>query len=144
VPGRGARPVPFPAPRGRPRGRLVVDARVQRGAPPRFPRRSHARRGPPAIRGKFYFCVVCLTGKLTDTDETRRIRAYMAQERALGEPRFQAMVEKALNRSAAVRRRGQCGQRKWRERWINYLRPLCSFVRCLYLPLLVLRGREVN
>jgi putative transposase len=42
-----------------------------------------------------------------DPDETSRIRAYMAQERALGEPRFQAMVEKALNRPAAVRRRGR-------------------------------------
>jgi putative transposase len=42
-----------------------------------------------------------------DFDETSRIRAYMAQERALGEPCFQAMVEKALNRPAAVRRRGR-------------------------------------
>ncbi|MGJ4803643.1 transposase [Luteimonas sp. SDU82] len=42
-----------------------------------------------------------------DADETSRIRAYMAQERALGEPRFQAMVEKALNRPAAVRPRGR-------------------------------------
>lgn len=42
-----------------------------------------------------------------DTDETSRIRAYMAQERALGGPRFQAMVEKALNRPAAVRARGR-------------------------------------
>src|SRR5690606_36089238 len=65
VPGGGARPVPVPAPRGRPRSRLVVDARVQRAAPPRFPRRYDARRGPPAVRGKFYFCFVCLTGKLT-------------------------------------------------------------------------------
>ncbi len=42
-----------------------------------------------------------------DPDETTRIRAYMAQERALGEPRFQAMVEKALNRPATVRPRGR-------------------------------------
>lgn len=42
-----------------------------------------------------------------DPDETSRIRAYMAQERALGEPRFQAMVEKALNRPVAVRPRGR-------------------------------------
>jgi putative transposase len=42
-----------------------------------------------------------------DPDEISRIRAYMAQERALGEPHFQAMVEKALNRPAAVRPRGR-------------------------------------
>lgn len=42
-----------------------------------------------------------------DADETGRIRAYMAQQRALGEPRFQAMVEKALGRPAAVRPRGR-------------------------------------
>ena len=47
-----------------------------------------------------------------DPDETSRIRAYMAQERALGEPRFQAMVEKTLNRPAAVRRRGRPVQAK--------------------------------
>jgi len=40
-------------------------------------------------------------------DEAARIRAYMAQEKALGEPRFQAMVEKALNRPVAVRPRGR-------------------------------------
>src|SRR5690606_8455939 len=57
--------VPVTAPRGRPRSRMVVDARVQRATTPRFPRRSDARRGPPAVRGKFYFCAVCLTGKLT-------------------------------------------------------------------------------
>src|SRR5690606_33885187 len=86
VPGRGARPVPVPAPRGRPRSRLVVDARVQRATPPRFPRRSDARRGPPAIRGKFYFCFVCLTGKLTaETDESGQV---VRRERltAWGEP----------------------------------------------------------
>jgi len=44
---------------------------------------------------------------LLDPDETSRIRAYTEQERALGEPCFQAMVEKALNRPATVRRRGR-------------------------------------
>lgn len=39
--------------------------------------------------------------------ELASIRAYMAQEKALGEPRFQAMVEKALNRPATVRPRGR-------------------------------------
>src|SRR5690606_14369944 len=45
---------------------MVVDDRIQRATTPRFPRRSDARRGPPAVRGKFYFCAVCLTGKLTE------------------------------------------------------------------------------
>ena len=47
-----------------------------------------------------------LNGPL-DPEELARIRAYMAQERALGEPRFQAMVEKALNRPATLRPRGR-------------------------------------
>jgi len=38
-----------------------------------------------------------------DPEEIARIRAYMAQGRALGEPCFQAMVEKALNRPARLR-----------------------------------------
>jgi putative transposase len=42
-----------------------------------------------------------------EEDELPRIRAYMAQEKAFGEPRFQAMVEKALNRPATVRPRGR-------------------------------------
>lgn len=42
-----------------------------------------------------------------DADELARIRAYMAQEKALGAPRFQAMVEKALGRPATVRPRGR-------------------------------------
>lgn len=41
------------------------------------------------------------------TEELAHIRAYMAQEKALGDPRFQAMVEKALNRPANVRQRGR-------------------------------------
>ena len=42
-----------------------------------------------------------------DPEEVARIRAYMAQERALGEPRFQAMVEKALGQPASLRPRGR-------------------------------------
>ena len=40
-------------------------------------------------------------------EEIARIRACMAQERALGEPRFQAMVEKALGQPASLRPRGR-------------------------------------
>lgn len=42
-----------------------------------------------------------------DPEELARIRAYMAQEKALGDARFQAMVEKALNRPAVIRPRGR-------------------------------------
>ncbi len=38
---------------------------------------------------------------------TEAIRAHIRQMRALGEPRFQAMVEKTLNRPVVVRRRGR-------------------------------------
>lgn len=40
-------------------------------------------------------------------DELTRIRAYMRQEKALGGPRFQEMVSKALNRAVAVRPGGR-------------------------------------
>lgn len=40
-------------------------------------------------------------------EELACIRAYMAQEKALGNPRFQAMVEKTLNRPAGVKPRGR-------------------------------------
>lgn len=40
-------------------------------------------------------------------DELRELRAYIAQERALGCPRFQAMVAKTLNRPAEHRLRGR-------------------------------------
>jgi len=43
----------------------------------------------------------------TDDDDLDRIRSYIAQERALGCPRFQEMVEKALNRPAACRAGGR-------------------------------------
>lgn len=43
----------------------------------------------------------------TDADTTAAIRAHMQQERALGAPRFQAMVERSLNRPVAVRQRGR-------------------------------------
>jgi putative transposase len=42
-----------------------------------------------------------------DPEELTRIRAYMAQEKALGDPRFQSMLEKALNRPVSVRPRGR-------------------------------------
>lgn len=42
-----------------------------------------------------------------DTEELQSLRQYMAQERALGNPRFQAMVEKTLNRPVACRARGR-------------------------------------
>ncbi len=42
-----------------------------------------------------------------DSDETQSIRAHMRQERALGEPRFQAMVEKTLLRPVAIRGPGR-------------------------------------
>lgn len=42
-----------------------------------------------------------------DADETDRIRLFLAQERALGHPRFQAMVERTLNRPANVATRGR-------------------------------------
>ncbi|MBS0457219.1 MAG: transposase [Proteobacteria bacterium] len=40
-------------------------------------------------------------------DELRAIRIHLQQERALGSPRFQEMVEKTLNRPVAVRPRGR-------------------------------------
>ena len=42
-----------------------------------------------------------------DEDELTRIRAYMRQEKALGDPRFQAMVAKALNRPVELRASGR-------------------------------------
>jgi putative transposase len=42
-----------------------------------------------------------------DDEEVASIRRYINQERALGNPRFQAMVEKALGRHAAVRANGR-------------------------------------
>jgi putative transposase len=42
-----------------------------------------------------------------DEDELTRIRAYMRQQKALGDPRFQAMVAKALNRPVELRASGR-------------------------------------
>ncbi len=42
-----------------------------------------------------------------DDEELHAIRAHLQQERALGNPRFQAMVEKTLNRPVTVRPRGR-------------------------------------
>lgn len=58
-----------------------------------------------------------------DPEKLARIRAYMAQEEALGDARFQAMVEKALNRPAAVRPRGRLRMETGAEE-VNFLRPL--------------------
>lgn len=43
----------------------------------------------------------------TNHNETAAIRQHLAQERALGDPRFQKMVERALNRSVKCRPRGR-------------------------------------
>ena len=43
----------------------------------------------------------------TDEEELGRIRAHMAQEKALGHPRFQAMLEKTLNRPVDLKPRGR-------------------------------------
>lgn len=40
-------------------------------------------------------------------EDLHAIRAHLRQERALGNPRFQAMVEKTLNRSVSIRPRGR-------------------------------------
>ncbi|MFT4246760.1 MAG: transposase [Pseudomonas sp.] len=40
-------------------------------------------------------------------EDLEAIRAHIQQERALGHPRFQSMVEKTLNRPAAIRPRGR-------------------------------------
>lgn len=42
-----------------------------------------------------------------DDEERCAIRRHLAQERALGDPRFQQMVEKALNRPVTFRPRGR-------------------------------------
>lgn len=43
----------------------------------------------------------------TDEEELTRIRAHMMQEKALGNPRFQAMLEKTLHRSVDLKPRGR-------------------------------------
>lgn len=42
-----------------------------------------------------------------NADELSAIRDHIRQERALGSPRFQAMIEKALNRPVAIRQAGR-------------------------------------
>ena len=49
----------------------------------------------------------------TDDEELDRIRAHMAQEKALGHPRFQAMLEKTLNRPVDLKPRGRPALSKW-------------------------------
>lgn len=46
-----------------------------------------------------------------DASELHAVRLHIKQERALGDPRFQAMVEKALNRTACVRPPGRPAKR---------------------------------
>ncbi|MBL0227700.1 transposase [Thermomonas sp.] len=43
----------------------------------------------------------------TDDEELTRIRAHIAQEKALGNPRFQTMLEKTLNRPVDLKPRGR-------------------------------------
>jgi putative transposase len=43
----------------------------------------------------------------TSDDELQNIRDYMQQERALGSPTFQAMIEKTLGRPASTRSQGR-------------------------------------
>ena len=42
-----------------------------------------------------------------DEEQLRTIRAHLAQQRVYGDPRFQAMIERTLNRPASVRPRGR-------------------------------------
>jgi putative transposase len=42
-----------------------------------------------------------------DPEQTGNIRSHLAQERAYGDARFQAMIEKTFNRTATVRPRGR-------------------------------------
>ena len=42
-----------------------------------------------------------------DPEDAQSIRAHLQQERALGDPRFQAVAEKTLNRPVALRARGR-------------------------------------
>ena len=43
----------------------------------------------------------------SDDEELARIRTHMAQEKALGNPRFQAMLAKTLNRPVDLKPRGR-------------------------------------
>lgn len=47
-----------------------------------------------------------LTAAVSD-DELTAIRRHSSQQRALGDPRFQTMVERTLNRLASCRRQGR-------------------------------------
>jgi putative transposase len=58
----------------------------------------------PRQRSEAYLC--WLRAGVGD-DELQNIREYMQQERALGSPAFQAMVEKTLGRPASTRARGR-------------------------------------
>ena len=43
----------------------------------------------------------------TDDEDLARIRKHMTQEKALGNPHFQAMLEKTLNRPVDLKPRGR-------------------------------------
>jgi putative transposase len=58
----------------------------------------------PAARATAYG--VCLREDVS-ADEAQAIRRHLQQERALGDPRFQSMVEKTLNRPVALRAPGR-------------------------------------
>jgi putative transposase len=58
----------------------------------------------PAQRGASYR--EWLRQGMSDED-LHAIRSHLQQERALGHPRFQAMVEKTLNRPVSLRSRGR-------------------------------------
>jgi len=55
-------------------------------------------------------------------EDLAAVRAHLGQERALGDKRFQQMVERMLNRPAACRPRGR--PKKINVGALNYLRPL--------------------
>jgi putative transposase len=48
-------------------------------------------------------------------DDLQQLRAYASQERALGDERFQCMVEATLGRPAACRPRGRSRRASLRE-----------------------------
>ena len=58
----------------------------------------------------------------SDEEDLAAVRAHLDQERALGDVRFQQMVERTLNYPAACRPRGR--PKKINVGDVNYLRPL--------------------
>ena len=60
--------------------------------------------GTPAARAQAYRAWL-MSG--TGEEELSRIRAHMTQEKALGNPRFQGMLERTLNRPVDLKPRGR-------------------------------------